>query len=92
MPKNLRLVALIAPAAVFVAVFLILVLRLPRSQPNSIVSPEASPPPQSVTPHPSPTPMSKTADLTAQMASFQVFDPQLAAPNFDRSISLAEKK
>lgn len=86
-----KLILLLIPGVIFLLVLVLIISKLPKTAPNKTEVPAAleTPIPSSTPPPTGHTPI----QLYLQSVNdLQISDPQLAAPNFDRKISLPIEK
>lgn len=88
MPNHKYLFILIIPAALFIILFLVIILKSSKPQTNTTSIP--GPVPFSI---PTPTPTSGQTSLQSlynDIVNLEIQDPKLTPPNFDRKIMLSE--
>ena len=85
--RRLHLIWLILPSVVFFLLVAAFIIRLARRPATSTQAPAISPTPVGY-PVATPGTGNGLTSLVGQIAGWQVSDPRLAAPPFDRKISL----
>lgn len=88
MPNRKYLFILIIPAVLFITLFLVVILKSPKSQTNTTSIPGQVP-----STFPTPTPTSSQTELQSlynDIVNLDIQDPKLTPPNFDRKIMLSE--
>lgn len=81
---------LLVPGIIFVIIFIALLLALPK--PEKIATTVSATPTADETINPAPVQKSVYQDLYNQISGYTPEDPSLAAPNFDRKISLPKEE